>query len=262
MSDNIIKEYAGQELRGGTLSTKNVFAKLELAPAYRQVSDSVEQLISSGRLRPGDWLPTETDLASQLGVNRSTVREGLRVLEHAGLVRRDGKRLKVAIPHYMELATRASRALVMHQVTFRELWEASVPIECVTAGFAAERITQEGIQALENNIEEMREKIDDIDSVVRLDIEFHDLLAESAQNRALTLAREPISLLFYPAGKIILPRLKTQKRVLDAHRRLLDLIRKRDSSGAREWMERHMGDLKRGYQRTGISMEDALDTAM
>ena len=50
-----------------------VFRKLELAPAYRQVADSVERMITSGRLAPGDWLPTETDLATQLGVNRSTV---------------------------------------------------------------------------------------------------------------------------------------------------------------------------------------------
>lgn len=243
------------------MAAKPVFARLEIAPAYRQVSDAVEQLISSGKLRPGDWLPTETDLATQLGVNRSTVREGLRVIEHAGLVKRDGKRLKVAIPHYMDLASRASRALVMHQVTFRELWEASVAIESVTAFYAAERIAAESIQALENNIQEMQAKVDDIDSVVRLDIEFHDLLAEAAQNRALSLAREPISLMFYPAGKIILPRLKTQQRIVEAHRQILELVRRRDSAGAREWMERHMADFKRGYERTGVSMEHPLDSA-
>jgi DNA-binding FadR family transcriptional regulator len=235
-----------------------LFAKLDLAPAYRQVADAVEQMITSGRLSPGDWLPTETELATQLGVNRSTVREGLRVLEHGGLVKRDGKRLKVAIPHYMDLASRASRALVMHQVTFRELWEASESLETITAVLAARRITDEGIRALEANIKQMQSKIDDIDSVIALDIEFHDLLAESADNRALSLAREPISLLFYPAGKIILSRLHTQKRVLDAHRKILALMRKHDTEGVRTWMTRHMADFKRGYDRTGLSMDAAL----
>ncbi len=243
------------------VAAPNVFAKLDLAPAYQQVADSVERMITAGKLSPGDWLPTESDLAIQLGVNRSTVREGLRVLEHGGLVKRDGKRLKVAIPHYMELATRASRALVMHQVTFRELWEASEGLEVMTAVFAVERITDEGIRALETNVKEMQARLKDIDSVVSLDIEFHDLLAEGADNRALSLAREPISLLFYPAGKIILSRLQTQKRVLDAHRKILALIRKRDSKGVREWMGRHMADFKRGYDRTGISMDRPVDTA-
>jgi DNA-binding FadR family transcriptional regulator len=193
----------------------NVFQKLDIAPAYRQVADSVEAMITSGRLSPGDWLPTETDLAAQLGVNRSTVREGLRALEHGGLVKRDGKRLKVAIPHYMDLASRASRALVMHQVTFRELWEASEALETITAVLAVERIGDEGIAALETNVKEMQARIKDIDSVVSLDIEFHDLLAEGADNRALSLAREPISLLFYPAGRKILSPVHTQKRILE-----------------------------------------------
>jgi DNA-binding FadR family transcriptional regulator len=241
------------------MSSKAVFAKLDLAPAYQQVSQAIEDLVTSGRLQPGDWLPSETDLAAQFGVNRSTVREGIRVLEHGGLVRRDGKRLKVAIPHYMDLASRASRALVMHQVTFRELWEASLAVEAITVGFAAERIGASGIRALEANVAEMRARIDDADAVVSLDIEFHDILAEAAQNRALGLAREPISLLFEPAGKIILPRLKTQQRIVDAHVAILDRLRERDAPGARAWMERHMADFKRGYERTGVDMDQPID---
>ena len=63
-----------------------VFSKLTLAPAYRQVAESVGQLISSGKLRPGELLPTEMELALHLGVNRSTLREGPRAVEHEGLV--------------------------------------------------------------------------------------------------------------------------------------------------------------------------------
>ena len=244
------------------MSTPTVFAKLDIAPAYRQVAESVEQMITSGMLSPGDWLPTETDLATQLGVNRSTVREGLRALEHGGLVKRDGKRLKVAIPHYMDLASRASRALVMHQVTFRELWEASEALETITAVLAVARIGDDGIRALEHNIKEMKARLEDIDSVVSLDIEFHDLLAEGADNRALSLAREPVSLLFYPAGKIILSRVHTQRRILDAHRKIVALIRKRNEDAVRVWMARHMADFKRGWERTGLNMESAVDRAV
>lgn len=237
-----------------------IFEKLELAPAYRQVAQAIEEMITSGRLKPDEWLPTESDLSTQFGVNRSTIREGIRVLEHAGLVRRDGKRLRVTIPHYMDLASRASRALALHQVTFRELWEISVELESISAGLAAERIDESGLRALEANVEEMRERIDDPDSVIALDIEFHDLLAEASTNRALALAREPISLLFHPAGATILPRLKTQQRILDAHIKILELMHARDISAVRKWMERHMHDFRRGYELTGISMTEPLDS--
>lgn len=237
-----------------------MFEKLELAPAYRQVAQAIEDMITSGRLQPDEWLPTESDLSTQFGVNRSTIREGIRVLEHAGLVRRDGKRLRVTIPHYMDLASRASRALALHQVTFLELWEVSVALESLSAGFAAERINEDGLKALDSNIDEMRERIGDTDSVIALDIEFHDLLAEASGNRALALAREPISLLFHPAGATILPRLGTQKRILEAHIRIVTLMRAGDVAGVRQWMERHMHDFRRGYERTGISMTEPLDS--
>lgn len=236
-----------------------LFNKLDIAPAYRRVSDLVGDMITSGQLTAGDWLPTEAELSAQLGVNRSTVREGLRGLEHEGLVRRDGKRLRVAIPHYAELASRASRALVMHQITFRELFEASHVMETVTAALAAKQISDVQLAALAKNVDEMAASIDDIDSVLALDIEFHDIIGEAANNRALSLAREPISLLFYPAGKIILSRLRTQERVLSAHRHIVELMRDHDVDAVETWMKRHMSDMKRGYDQIGVSIDGPLD---
>lgn len=85
------------------------FARLGHAPAYRVVFETIERAILQGRLRPDDRLPAETALAEQLGVNRSTTREGLRLLEQSGLVqRRGGRRLFAAVPRQDELATRAS----------------------------------------------------------------------------------------------------------------------------------------------------------
>ena len=59
-------------------------------PNYRRVTLAIEEQILGGRMKLGDPLPTEQDLAEQLGVNRSTLREGLRALENAGLVKRAG----------------------------------------------------------------------------------------------------------------------------------------------------------------------------
>lgn len=89
---------------------------LNIAPAYEQVSRELERQILGGVLQPGQILPTETALAEKFGVNRSTVREGIRRLESEGLVRRGGaKRLTVSVPHYGDLAPRASRALVLSE---------------------------------------------------------------------------------------------------------------------------------------------------
>jgi DNA-binding FadR family transcriptional regulator len=239
---------------------QNLFARLESEPAYVKVFNAIEKRIISGNLQPGDQLPSEIELARQFGVNRSTVREGIRVLEHSGFVSREGsKRLLITLPQYMTLASRASRALVLHQVTFRELWEASMLIEPMITLQAAEHITDSSIKALETNVLTMQKYIEDIDSVVELDVEFHNLVAEACGNRVLMLTREPLSLLFKPAGKIILPRIKTQQRILDAHRAILNQLREHNGPKASEWMTRHMADFKRGYEKTGVDLDTPLE---
>ena len=70
------------------------FAPLLIEPAYRKVAAAIGARVLSRALRDGERLPSETELARQFGVNRSTVREALRELESRGLVqRRPGSKL-------------------------------------------------------------------------------------------------------------------------------------------------------------------------
>jgi DNA-binding FadR family transcriptional regulator len=247
--------------KGHRLSSQS-FKKLDASPAYKLVYDAVEQEIMDGRLKLNDILPTELQLAEQFGINRSTVREGIRLLEQSGLVQRQSaKRLAVAVPHMAELASRTSRALKLHQVTFRELWEAALAIEPVIARYAADRISPDDVERLKDNLREMEAMADSPADVVRLDIVFHDLLAQSTRNRALILAREPISLLFMPAGLAILPRLRTQQRVIDAHRAILKALQAHRATTAETWMRRHIEDFRRGFVQTGLDLDQPLNKA-
>lgn len=230
-------------------------------PVYRLVFDAIERQIVAGQIKQGELLPTESELAAQFGINRSSVREGIRMLEESGLVRRQsGKRLHVTVPPILDLASRASRLLRLHAVTFRELWEAASAIEPVTAGYAAERITVEEILALDDNVSEMERVLDDPVAVVELDIAFHDLIGRASRNRALMLSREPISLLFMPAGRAILPRLGTQGRIVAAHKAILAAMRAEDRVETERWMRRHMDDFKRGFERTGLDLDRPLES--
>ena len=227
-------------------------SRIERAPTYRLVYEVIEREIFEGRLRVGDPLPAELQLAEQLGVNRSTVREGIRLLEKSGLVERNGgKRPRISTPHYLELASSASRALILHSVTFRELWDASMVLEPSIAERAARNIDDSGLAELSANLEsngsggggKLRAAAPaDVPEFVEIDRDFHEILAKTAGNRVLALAHEPVTSLFIPAGQIILPRLKTYRRVLDAHRYIFRLSaltrpRRRSRSGCTNtWM--------------------------
>ena len=237
------------------------FAKLNVAPAYRVVFETIEEEILSGRLRPGDRLPSETALAGQLGVNRSTAREGLRLLEQTGLVRREGgRRLFAAVPRQDELSSRASRALVLQQVTFRELWEVLMVTEPGAASLAAERIEAEEIEALEDNLARTTEAVEAGRSFTQLDIEFHSLIAEATRNPAWLLAREPAALLLFPAADLMMPQLpQSGHRLVEAHRRVLLALKSGKAGVAETWMRKHIVDFRRGYEMAGIGIDLPID---
>jgi GntR family transcriptional repressor for pyruvate dehydrogenase complex len=237
------------------------FPRVNATPAYQQVAEAIEREIVAGHMRPGDPLGTEAELVKQFGVNRSTVREGIRLLEQGGLVRRDSsRRLWIGLPHYDRLATRLSRALVLQEVTFRELYEAALAIQTATIEAAVERVTPALIDQLEENVARTAEVIGDPVAVSELDAEFHSLIGRAAQNRVLQLAREPSELLVAPTTELILRKVKEgAPRLLHAHRMYLDALRRRDKEAGRLWVRRHLTDWRKGFERAGRDLDQPID---
>lgn len=237
------------------------FSRIESTPAYRRVAEEIERLIISGRIRAGEPIGTEAELVQQFGVNRSTVREGIRLLEHGGLVRRDSsRRLWVGVPHYGGLASRLSRALILHEVSFRELYEASLPIQIATVEAAVERASDELIAELEANLERSERALRDPAGLAKLDAEFHALIGKASRNRVLQLAREPAELLVMPTTELILRKVpEGARRLLQAHRMYVDAIRRRDQEAGRLWVRRHLEDWRKGFERAGKDLDSPID---
>jgi DNA-binding FadR family transcriptional regulator len=236
------------------------FAPLRLDPAYKAVSSAIELRIMEGRLLPGEALPSENDLAQQFGVNRSTVREGIRQLESEGLVRRvSRKKLVASIPGQGDLAPRTSRAMLLHKVSFRELWEVAMALEPLASALASQAIEPEDVLALENNLAKTREVVASGGSPVVLDVEFHSIIARAAANKALLLAREPVGLLLYPAFTTIQPLLpQAGRRLIEAHEQIVAALRAGDGDGARLWMTRHIKDFRRGWELSELDLDQPL----
>lgn len=232
------------------------FAKLDIQPAYRLVSRAIEQQILDGRLMPGDRLPSEPALALQFGINRATVREGIRQLEQEGYLQRAaGRRLYVTLPAYADLAPRASRALALHKVSFRELWDVAIVLEPLTVRLAAEAADEQAIAALAANVLAMEAALDEGGEITQLDVDFHSLMARISGNRVLELSREAVGLLFYPTLDALLPHLpQAAARNAKAHRRMYEAIARRDPAAAEEWMHKHLIDFRRGYEMAGLDM--------
>lgn len=242
--------------------SNHAFAPLAHRPAYARVSEQIREAILSGRIPAGELLPTETELAAQFGVTRSTVREAIRLLEQGGMLGRAGrKRLAVSLPS-LESASRAmNAAMLMHRVTFKDLWEISMGLEPLAARLACATRTKADLESLAANLQRTRAAFEDDEELLEAEIEFHDLVAGATRNHALLLARQPLKQLFYPAYRPVIARLKPGKRILDSHTRICEAIRANDPDTAAEWAAKHMRDFRRGIQMAGLDFEGPVEAA-
>lgn len=225
-------------------------------PVFRQLERALQQKILTGELQPGARMPPETKLASDNGVHRSTVREAIRGLEQQGLLyREEGKRkLFVSRPNTEEMSRRLVTPMVMNGVTFEEIWEAIRALDPVAAEAAAQRRNTDNLKALDDNIARTRLVMDDPTELVKLDIEFHELIALAANNRVIQSLRLPISDLFYPSFQTVMTSLNASERLLTAHEKILQAIKWGDAAEAKEWMIKHLNDFRKGYELASLDI--------
>ena len=241
--------------------TKHVnFEKLAHQPAYRVVSERIRQAIVSGEIKAGELLPTETTLAEQFGVTRSTLREAIRLLEHGGLLgRADRKRLVVTLPQTDTIGRSVSSALLMHQVTYEELWQVAMGLEPLASKLACTAATPKDKQLLAANLVHTAEVMDDHDALLNAEIEFHNLLADATHNHALLLARAPLNELFYPvAWGAVIRALAPGERILIAHQHIYGAICENNPDKAEEWMKKHMVDFRRGIEMGNLGFDQPI----
>lgn len=231
------------------------FAPLKVEPTYRRVANTVAARIIDRTLREGDPLPTENDLAAQLGVNRSTIREAFRELESRGLVerRRGTKRLVVTRPATTAMAEQMSDALVLHDVTVDEVWETLMMLEPPAAEAAAQRATPAQLAKLREAATRFAAHNADTGEAVEAVIDFFHAVIAATGNRALALAHEPALRLLASSLHFMIDRVpQARARIVTAQRRLVQAVENRDRASAREWMEKHIRDFRRGFVVAGI----------
>ena len=241
------------------------FAPLLLEPAYRKVAARIGERILTRVLREGERLPSETELARQFGVNRSTVREALRELESRGLVqRRPGSKLmSVSRPHHAAVAAGVSDALLLHDVTVHDVWEALTILEPPLAEVAARERSAEDLSRIAAAAGAFVAAGDVSAQAAPCSAEFFRCLGRATHNPVLRLAQEPLLQLLEPSLGVMIDKLpQARSRIATAQRRIAEAIEARDAQAARDWMARHIRDFRKGYELAGIDLGRAVTLEM
>jgi DNA-binding FadR family transcriptional regulator len=161
----------------------------------------------------------------------------------------------VTRPQTGMVAEGISRALMLHDVTSFDVWEALTITEPPIAEVAARRRLDADLPALQAVAEKFAEDNEDISRAVHHVAEFFGLIAECTHNPALMLAQEPLLQLLEPSLGVMIRKIpQSRTRIVTAQRRLYDALKAKDAESARNWMAKHIRDFKRGYELAGIDL--------
>jgi DNA-binding FadR family transcriptional regulator len=234
-----------------------LFQPLGYAPAYLRVSEVIRDRILRRDLKEGEALPTETELARQFAVNRSTVREALRKLESSGLLgrRAGGKRLYVTRPTREAVGGGLSQALTLHETRVVDVWEALQAVQPGIARVAALRRSAKTLKQLAASAQRFAGRRGDRDLAVEDVAEFFNALGEASDNPVFVLLNEPLLRLLKPSLAVIIDRVpQARARIESAQQCIVAAVRARDAETAAIWMTRHVRDFRRGYEVAGIPL--------
>jgi GntR family transcriptional repressor for pyruvate dehydrogenase complex len=208
---------------------------------YEEIVRQVKAMIAEGRLKSGDQLPPERDLAEKFVVSRTSVREALRALESLGLVEiRPGEGTFIREVSVEALVEPLALMMASQRKAIAELFEARRLLEPAIAGLAAHRATPEELLEMERILAEQAKEIGAGRTGLVQDGQFHAAIAVAAHNQAISRLVHGMMDLLTQSREESLNTPGRPARSHQDHQRVLEAIRRRDAEGAQQAMRDHL----------------------
>jgi GntR family transcriptional repressor for pyruvate dehydrogenase complex len=216
-------------------------APIKSTRIYEEIVRQIKGMIAEGRLKSGDQLPPERDLAEKFLVSRTSVREALRALESVGLIEiRAGEGTFVREVSVEALVEPLALVLLSQRAMTSELFEARRLLEPSIAGLAARRATPDEVQEMERILEQQAKEVAAGNTGFAQDAAFHAALGTAAHNRAITRIVHALMDLLAQSREEAIGTPGRPTRSHEDHRRILDAVRAGDAAAAERAMLEHV----------------------
>lgn len=226
-----------------------MYSAIQTSRLYEQIIEQIQNRIMEGKVRPGDRLPSERELAEQFGVSRTAVREAVMALREKGLVDvQPGRGTFITdITGSTTEMMRDSLGLIVKLGLGNDLdklVQVRTLLEPGIAALAAEMALPEDIETMQQAVDVMDEAMEDADVYVEADLEFHLALAKATQNPLVPILIDPIVDLLREQRKRIFLVEKGPERGQYHHKRILAAIKARDPVAASQAMCAHLEQVR------------------
>lgn len=226
------------------------FQPIRSVRAFEEIAAQIRTELAEGRLRVGNRLPSERALAEQFGVSRNTLREALRSLEHAGLLRLQKGATGGAFITQVSGDTITTSMLDMFHLGAlppEKLTEARIWLESIIVREACLRATPEDLQQLRDNIEQASQAKSEGDFHRRVEthLEFHRILTRMTGNPIMVIVMDGVLAVLrhyvFSIGNY------GNEFVMPSRLRFMQCMEKRDAEGAVAEMEAGLKLLQNSY---------------
>lgn len=225
------------------LANEHTFEPVSTPRIADVIAERLARAIRDGVLGPGDRLPTEQELAREFGVGRTSVREGLQKLRAYGLIEtRKGLGAFVTTPSSDDPLADFARWTARDPAAIEKLLEARVALETVAAGLAAVRASDQVREELEarHQAHKQATEAQDVAGMVSTDEAFHASVFTAADNQIISRLYELLTpeLTDFRRKTLALP--WAAARSTHGHAAIVEGVRRRDATAAREAMADHL----------------------
>lgn len=228
----------------------------------QQIADQIRSAILRGELRPGLRLPSEQELAVDYDVSRATIRETMKLLTNAQLVRptrgAQGGTF-VRLPDSDKVAAELGETIALWfnagSATIAEVTQARAWIERGCVILAAQHRTDADLDAIRTTVEAMERPYGEIDTMLELDIEFHVAVSKAAHNAVLELAMNAVHLV-RPHTNTFFADLLNPEQIAAQHRAIYEAIRDADTDAASARLNQHLHYLDMVNERARAAGRD------
>lgn len=246
------------------MSQEDLWKPVQRQRTYEKVLAQIEEQIMLGRLRSGDRLPGERQLAESLQVSRPAVREALRVLETMGIVSASTGSGPTSGSYVTGhgtpvLSTVLRLHLALSSFSQREVMEVRVQLERWGVLEAARKATPEQVDALGRIVEGMRDFSISHSAFNNLDTDFHVGVAEACGNSLLALLMQALKDAVHQEMTTTFQRLtdplQTRARLAAQHAAILDAIREGEGDEAGLLVEQHIVHFYESLESTRVARD-------
>jgi GntR family transcriptional regulator, transcriptional repressor for pyruvate dehydrogenase complex len=236
------------------------FRPIRTRRAFEEICERIREQLALGVLKPGDKLPPERDLAQQLGVSRNVLREALRSLEMAGVLRllkgvKGGAFIQEGDTSRMNEVMRDM--LSLGTISVRELSEARIHVLDLAVRLACVNARQADFEALEANIERTDLATRDGRLLDRVECsrEFYKLLALATGNKVIAMIMDSVTEIHmrFVYAKVASSGAATP-RLSEKRRQFLSALRARDVAASTRLMRAHLESIQRMLEQDPGSM--------